>query len=113
MASAERKRSSNMAPVRMLRSLAWMKARRLPGERCSTLKTRCNWSLCLIIMPGRICVAEIDIRVELLALCAAHPREKFGLGLSSHCIVGADELFFGHANKTGGQGVNVAPGTVT
>src|SRR5258707_651276 len=39
MASPERKRCSNMAPVRILRSLAWIKARRLPGVRCSTLNT--------------------------------------------------------------------------
>src|SRR5580693_9036529 len=61
MASAERKRCSNMAPDFKLRSLAWMKARRLPGVRCSTLKTVCNWSLCLMIMPGRSCVAGIAI----------------------------------------------------
>src|SRR5438105_15724340 len=50
-----------MAPVRRLRSLAWMKARRLPGVRCSTLKTECRSLLCLMIMPGRIWVAGIDI----------------------------------------------------
>src|ERR1700685_415823 len=38
-----------------------MKARRLPGVRCSTLKTECRSLLCLMIMPGRICVAGIDI----------------------------------------------------
>src|SRR5580700_10703459 len=59
--SGERKRSTNMAPVRRLRSLAWMKARRLPGVRCSTLKTECRSSLCLMIMPGRSWVAGIDI----------------------------------------------------
>src|SRR5882672_5249042 len=59
--SGERKRCSNMAPVRRLRSLAWMKARRLPGVRCSTLKTECRSLLCLMIMPGRSCVAGIDI----------------------------------------------------
>src|ERR1700731_4068067 len=68
MASPERKRCSNMALVLMLRSLAWMKARRLPGVRCSTWKTRCSWSLCLMIMPGRICVAEIAIERKLLAV---------------------------------------------
>jgi biopolymer transport protein ExbD len=46
-------------------------------------------------MPGRICVAGIDIRVKLLALCAAHPREKFGLGLSFYCSLGADGVIFG------------------
>src|ERR1035441_4373271 len=62
MGSGERKRSTNMAPVRTFFSLAWIKARRLPGVRCSTEKTTWSWSLCLIIMPGRICVAGIDIR---------------------------------------------------
>src|ERR1035441_4411620 len=61
MASGERKRCSNMAPVRRLRSLAWMKARRLPGVRCSTLNTECRSLLCLMIMPGRSWVAGIDI----------------------------------------------------
>src|SRR4029077_13595910 len=50
-----------MAPVRRLRSLAWMKARRFPGVRCSTLKTECRSLLCLMIMPGRSWVAGIDI----------------------------------------------------
>src|SRR5215467_3399611 len=59
--SGERKRSTNIAPVRRLRSLAWMKARRLPGVRCSTLKTECRSSLCLMIMPGRSWVAGIAI----------------------------------------------------
>src|ERR1022692_5057630 len=61
MGSGERKRCSNMAPVRRLRSLAWMKARKLPGVRCSTLKTECRSLLCLMIMPGRSWVAGIDI----------------------------------------------------
>src|SRR6266404_3220352 len=61
MGSGERKRCSNMAPVRRLRNLAWIKARRLPGVRCSTLKTECRSLLCLMIMPGRIWVAGIDI----------------------------------------------------
>src|SRR5271169_5223265 len=38
-----------------------MKARRLPGVRCSTLKTECRSLLCLMIMPGRSWVAGIDI----------------------------------------------------
>src|SRR5208283_762180 len=59
--SGERKRCSNMAPVRRLRSLDWMKARRLPGVRCSTLNTECKSLLCLMIMPGRSWVAGIDI----------------------------------------------------
>src|SRR3974377_1807342 len=50
-----------MAPVRRLRSLAWMNARRLPGVRCSTLNTECRSLLCLMTMPGRICVAGIAI----------------------------------------------------
>src|SRR6266436_5364890 len=50
-----------MAPVLRLRSLAWIKARRLPGVRCSTLKTECRSLLCLMIIPGRIWVAGIDI----------------------------------------------------
>src|SRR3954463_13543550 len=62
MGSGERKRCSNMAPVRTLRSLAWMKARKLPGVRCSTLNTACRSLLCLMIMPGRNCVAGIAIR---------------------------------------------------
>src|ERR1700678_1533240 len=66
MGSGERKRCSNMAPVRRLRSLAWMNARRLPGVRCSTLKTVCSSLLCLMIMPGRICVAGIAIKEKLL-----------------------------------------------
>src|SRR5215469_3009102 len=61
MGSGERKRCSNIAPVRRLRSLAWMKARKLPGVRCSTLKTECRSLLCLMIMPGRSWVAGIDI----------------------------------------------------
>src|SRR6185503_14460538 len=61
MGSGERKRCSNMAPVRRLRSLAWMKARRFPGVRCSTLNTECRSLLCLMIMPGRSWVAGMDI----------------------------------------------------
>src|SRR5271156_1597686 len=61
MGSGERKRCSNMAPVRRFRSFAWMKARRFPGVRCSTLKTECKSLLCLMIMPGRSWVAGIDI----------------------------------------------------
>jgi hypothetical protein len=40
-----------------------MKARRLPGVRCSTLNTECKSLLCLMIMPGRSWVAGIDIAV--------------------------------------------------
>src|ERR1700758_933280 len=38
-----------------------MKARRLPGVRCSTLKTACRSLLCLMIMPGRSWVAGMAI----------------------------------------------------
>src|SRR6267378_1099367 len=70
MGSGERKRCSNMAPVRRLRSFAWMKARRLPGVRCSTLNTECKSLLCLMIMPGRSWVAGIDIAgLHLLTVC--------------------------------------------
>ena len=48
--------------------MAWIKARKFPGVRCSTLKTVCNSLLCLMIMPGRICVAGIAIREKLLHL---------------------------------------------
>src|SRR6201996_2558577 len=75
--SGERKRCSNMAPVHRLRSLAWMKARRLPGVRCSTLKTECRSLLCLMIMPGRSWVAGIDIarRTLLEYDCGLTPAE--------------------------------------
>src|SRR5690349_10195148 len=50
-----------------------MKARRLPGVRCSTLKTECRSLLCLMIMPGRSCVAGIDIgRKVSLYDCGMH-----------------------------------------
>src|ERR1700758_5891471 len=77
MGSGERKRCSNMAPVRRLRSLAWIKARRLPGVRCSTEKTECRSLLCLMIMPGRSCVAGIDIGLKFsytIAVCGAGGR---------------------------------------
>src|SRR6266481_4460339 len=61
MASPERKRCSNIAFVRRLRSFAWMNARKLPGVRCSTLMTVCSSLLCLITIPGRILVAGIDM----------------------------------------------------
>src|SRR4030081_2616084 len=70
MGSGERKRCSNMAPVRRLRNFAWMKARKLPGGRCSTLNTECKSLLCLMIMPGRSWVAGIDIAgLHLLTVC--------------------------------------------
>src|SRR5882672_8757096 len=92
MASAERKRCSNMAPDFRFRSLAWMNARRLPGVRCSTLKTRCSCSLCLMIMPGRICVAGIAIERKLLAGRALR-RRKIGLGpplIVAYGVLGRD-----------------------
>src|ERR1700757_3191062 len=46
-----------------------MKARRLPGVRCSTLKTECRSLLCLMIMPGRSWVAGIDIARKTLLEC--------------------------------------------
>src|SRR5690348_8086410 len=84
MASGERKRCSNIAPDFRLRSLAWMNARRLPGVRCSTLKTRCSWSLCLMIMPGRSWVAGIAMR-KLLEENRNHSAEKFGPMPSIDC----------------------------
>jgi len=41
--------------------LGWMKAARLPGVRCSTLKTRSQLVLCLMIDPGPLCGGGIDI----------------------------------------------------
>src|SRR5271155_2469988 len=75
MGSGERKRCSNMAPVRRLRSLAWIKARRLPGVRCSTAKTECRSLLCLMIMPGRSWVAGIDMNEEISLRIAADQRK--------------------------------------
>src|SRR5439155_12047352 len=67
MGSGERKRCSNMAPVRRLRNFAWMKARKFPGVRCSTLNTECRSLLCLMIMPGRSWVAGMAMD-KLLSL---------------------------------------------
>src|ERR1700720_1018115 len=78
--SGERKRCSNMAPVRRLRSFAWMKARRLPGVRCSTLNTECKSLLCLMIMPGRSWVAGIDIAGLHLLYCAGILGDGAGPG---------------------------------
>src|SRR5207248_4194144 len=61
MGSGERKRCSNMAPVRRLRNFAWINARKFPGVRCSTLNTECRSLLCLMIMPGRSWVAGMAI----------------------------------------------------
>src|ERR1700733_4711219 len=68
MGSGERKRCSNMAPVRRLRNLAWIKARRFPGVRCSTLNTECRSLLCLMTIPGRNWVAGIAMLLRLLTL---------------------------------------------
>jgi hypothetical protein len=80
--SGERKRCSNMAPVRRLRSFAWMNARRLPGVRCSTLKTECRSLLCLMIMPGRSWVAGIamcgNALLEVFAACLSGANQQEG-----------------------------------
>src|SRR5215470_5256064 len=82
--SGDRKRCSNMAPVRRLRSLAWIKARRLPGVRCSTLNTECRSLLCLMIMPGRSWVAGIAIAgLHLLLFSVGIYRRRGGHALSA------------------------------
>ena len=48
-----------MVPVRKLRIFTCTNPRRLPGVRCSILKTENSSLLNLITMPGRSCVAEI------------------------------------------------------
>src|SRR5271154_380536 len=53
-----------------------MNARRFPGVRCSTLKTVCSSLLCLMIMPGRICVAGIAIKEKLLRLLLELPGQN-------------------------------------
>src|SRR5271156_1131799 len=53
-----------------------MNARRFPGVRCSTLKTVCSSLLCLMIMPGRICVAGIAIKEKLLDLSLDWVKQK-------------------------------------
>src|SRR5690242_5045367 len=76
--SGERKRCSNMAPVLKLRSLAWIKARKLPGVRCSTLNTECRSLLCLMIMPGRSCVAGIDMQLNFSLMMTIERRTEGG-----------------------------------
>src|SRR6202047_25629 len=89
--SGERKRCSNMAPVRRLRSLAWMKARRLPGVRCSTLNTECRSLLCLMIMPGRSWVAGIDIGgLHLLQSVGILAAGHAGLQRAHFCLAGVE-----------------------
>src|ERR1700758_4448358 len=102
MGSGERKRCSNMAPVRRLRSLAWIKARRLPGVRCSTLKTECRSLLCLMIMPGRSCVAGIDIARNYPCTIAV---ETGGRGQShKSAATGAKALFYTWVRRKGKSG---------
>ena len=50
---------SVMEPLRRLRILTWTNPRRLPGVRCSVLKTVYSSLLNLMTMPGRSCVDEI------------------------------------------------------
>src|ERR1700733_6047669 len=118
--SGERKRCSNMAPVRRLRSLAWMKARRLPGVRCSTLKTECRSLLCLMIMPGRSWVAGIDIARKTLLVRlrfdaggrrASHKfRRHVGLKCYFTLSCGGKETFpEANSSKTGGLPVVADP----
>src|SRR5438874_13366738 len=97
MGSGERKRCSNIAPVRRLRSFAWMKARRLPGVRCSTLKTECRSLLCLMIMPGRSCVAGMAI-AKLLSLHYLRLAEGRG---SHHCRCGLTCVFYTACSNLG------------
>src|SRR5215813_10650038 len=83
--SDERKRYSNIALVRRLRSFAWINARRFPGVRCSTLKTRCRSLLCLMIMPGRIWVAGMAIRKSLSLLWFEVKVQSAGCSLRIYC----------------------------
>src|SRR5450432_4719090 len=114
MGSGERKRCSNMAPVRRLRSLAWMKARRLPGVRCSTEKTECRSLLCLMIMPGRSCVAGIDIgRTLSLCDCGLHePAARLSGRRAGHnsATTGAKALFYTQTAQEGNH-MSVAGGS--
>src|SRR3954465_80513 len=93
MGSGERKRCSNIAPVRKLRNLAWIKARRFPGVLCSTLNTECRSLLCLMIIPGRSWVAGIDIgRALSLYDCGTAPAE--GGQAKSSAATKAKTLFY-------------------
>src|SRR5713226_3306433 len=78
-----------MAPVRRLRSFAWMNARRFPGVRCSTLNTECRALLCLMIMTGRSWVAGMAI-CKMLSL--DYLRLAKGRG-SHNCQCGLECLF--------------------
>src|SRR5207253_6790125 len=99
MGSGERKRCSNIAPVRRLRSFAWMNARRFPGVRCSTLKTECRSLLCLMIMPGRSCVAGIAI-AELNSLHYL----RLAKGKGSHSpVCGLTLVFYMTCSNLGNQ----------
>src|SRR5271169_3787289 len=74
-----------------------MKARRLPGVRCSTLNTECKSLLCLMIMPGRSWVAGIDI-AGLHLLHSARNSGQRGRSMASAAL-GINASFY-----TGGGG---------
>src|SRR5665213_2538611 len=57
--SSDEKRCSIMVPELSLRIFTCTKPRKLPGVRCSILKTENNSPFHLTTMPGRSCVAEI------------------------------------------------------
>src|SRR6185369_5178076 len=65
-----------MVPVARLRIFAWTNPRRLPGVRCSILKTEYNWLLNFTTMPGRNCVAEIIRGSPILSDPAARDRSR-------------------------------------
>ena len=56
-----------MVPDLKLRIFTWTKPRRLPGVRCSILKTENSSLLNLTTMPGRSCVAAIHMGSSSLA----------------------------------------------
>src|SRR5271168_1017845 len=74
-----------------------MKARRLPGVRCSTLKTECRSLLCLMIMPGRSWVAGIAIAGTISFLMAAGWRTRAGHFF--HQTQGSKALFYTHLGQ--------------
>src|SRR6266496_2759114 len=69
-----------------------MKARRLPGVRCSTLNTECRSLLCLMIMPGRSWVAGIDIAGLHLLLSSWNSQRRDGSPTSA--AYGINSLFY-------------------
>jgi hypothetical protein len=99
--SGERKRCSNIAPVRRFLSLAWMKARKLPGVRCSTANTECRSLLCLMIMPGRIWVAGIDIAWRNLLQKARFAEPAEGGQATFSAAVRTENLFYTHVPRKG------------